>query len=248
MLHLFAWSGASRRGSTDLQDRGSETRVPPLRNRVWVQLSLALVGNLVVIIWLGTVHAASPFNVNSTSDEPDSNLGDGICLTASNKCTLRAAIQEANQVGIKAHPGTPTGPSSCSMPGPMSQPQQTINLPSGTYQLAGAEDEDDAATGDLDIKANLQINGADEKSTIIDANHKDRAFDICKGWTVQIIRVTIKNGQITKGGEGGGIQNRGQLTLDSVRLAITKAAATQRTRCISRPVEFIMTKARPSHS
>ena len=40
--------------------------------------------------------------VNSTGDDHDANKGDGVCATASGECTLRAAIQEANQ-----HPGTP---------------------------------------------------------------------------------------------------------------------------------------------
>jgi CSLREA domain-containing protein len=48
------------------------------------------------------VTAASPaatgatFTVDSTSDEWDQNVGNGICRTASNVCSLRAAIQEAN--------------------------------------------------------------------------------------------------------------------------------------------------------
>ncbi len=40
-------------------------------------------------------HAAT-FTVNSTGDEPDDIPGDGICHTALNTCTLRAAIQTAN--------------------------------------------------------------------------------------------------------------------------------------------------------
>lgn len=34
--------------------------------------------------------------VNSTGDRGDSNPGDGVCLTSSGKCSLRAAIEEAN--------------------------------------------------------------------------------------------------------------------------------------------------------
>jgi CSLREA domain-containing protein len=36
------------------------------------------------------------FTVNSTGDEPDANIGNRICQTAAGTCTLRAAIQEAN--------------------------------------------------------------------------------------------------------------------------------------------------------
>ena len=41
--------------------------------------------------------AAGPtFTVNSLGDEPDANVGNGVCATAGAKCTLRAALQEAN--------------------------------------------------------------------------------------------------------------------------------------------------------
>lgn len=35
------------------------------------------------------------FNVNSTLDEPDQTPNDGVCMSASGKCTLRAAVEEA---------------------------------------------------------------------------------------------------------------------------------------------------------
>jgi CSLREA domain-containing protein len=37
------------------------------------------------------------FVVNSTGDQTDSNIGNGVCRTAGGVCTLRAAIQEANR-------------------------------------------------------------------------------------------------------------------------------------------------------
>jgi len=39
---------------------------------------------------------ATTFNVTSTTDAGDANLGDGKCASAASVCTLRAAIQEAN--------------------------------------------------------------------------------------------------------------------------------------------------------
>jgi CSLREA domain-containing protein len=46
--------------------------------------------------------AANPIIVNSTVDSPDSNPGNQICADAANECTLRAAIQEANEEGSGA--------------------------------------------------------------------------------------------------------------------------------------------------
>ncbi len=40
--------------------------------------------------------AKGDFTVDSLGDEPDANPGNGACATADGKCTLRAAIQEAN--------------------------------------------------------------------------------------------------------------------------------------------------------
>jgi hypothetical protein len=44
------------------------------------------------------------FVVDDQSDAVDNNLGDGGCLTTNAKCTLRAAIQEAN-AQYAGHPG-----------------------------------------------------------------------------------------------------------------------------------------------
>jgi parallel beta-helix repeat protein len=40
--------------------------------------------------------AAAAFTVNNSGDLPDADTTDGQCLTASNNCTLRAALEEAN--------------------------------------------------------------------------------------------------------------------------------------------------------
>ncbi|MGC5328770.1 beta strand repeat-containing protein, partial [Brevibacillus sp. SYSU BS000544] len=88
-----------------------------------------------------TAHAAT-FLVDSIIDAGDAIPGDGICASNvpfSQKCTVRAAIMEANaSVG-----------------------SDTIIVPVGTYvlRLAG-QNEDDSATGDLDVLDELTIIGA----------------------------------------------------------------------------------------
>ncbi len=136
--------------------------------------------------------------MNATNDEVDANIGDGVCRTVSGTCTLRAAIQEANF------------PSSV----------KTILLPAATYVLTitGAN-EDAAATGDLDIAANLTIKGAGPATTIIDAaGLGDRVFQVVASTaSVHISGVTIQNGNLA-GGNGGGVANAGNLTLTDVAL------------------------------
>ncbi len=54
---------------------------------------------------MGVVPANLPvtgltFTVDTTADAGDDNVGDGICHTAADECTLRAAIQEANATAV----------------------------------------------------------------------------------------------------------------------------------------------------
>ena len=44
----------------------------------------------------GGLASAATFTVDSTGDESDADLADGICRTALGTCTLRAAIEQAN--------------------------------------------------------------------------------------------------------------------------------------------------------
>ena len=197
--------GASRCSSTELARGGGVTRLRSVCDRVEVQLFLALAAGLLIEPSSGGIAlAASPFTVDSTTDAIDDNIGDGVCATMTGTCTLRAAIQEANALG-----------------GGTTAPQQAINVPAGTYLLTIANPpnqvEDNAATGDLDIKANVTVSGVDASSTIIDADKKDRILDVFSGSTVAIVAITITNGHTTEASQhGAGIRNRGQLTLDSV--------------------------------
>jgi CSLREA domain-containing protein len=145
-----------------------------------------------------SAHAAS-FTVNSQTDAVDANPGDGFCATTSLpsegvRCTLRAAIQEAN-----AQSGA-----------------DTIQLPAGAFMLTIAgPDEDAALTGDLDVLGDLTLTGAGAASTVIDANQLDRSLDISSGVAVEVRGLTIRNGRALY---GGGIRSLGyQLALlDSV--------------------------------
>ncbi len=154
-----------------------------------------------VIICLGVPvpgHAAS-FDVDSTADTPDDNPGNGICADASDRCTLRAAIQEANALAGS----------------------DSIVLRAETYTLSGAAGDDLTLSGDLDITENVTITGTGTASTVIDGGGVDRIFDIdpsAAGIAVTISDLTIQNGNIP-GESGGGIRNSGTLTLDNTTLS-----------------------------
>jgi len=101
---------------------------------------------------------SADFDANVLSDSVDVAPSDGVCADASGACSLRAAVMEAN-----------------ALPG-----MDTISLSlSGTYQLsiAGIE-ENDAATGDLDIRDDLSIIGGGADVTVVDGGRIDRVFHI----------------------------------------------------------------------
>jgi hypothetical protein len=86
---------------------------------------------------LGAYEERIDVTVNSFSDFPDLNPGDGVCQANGNVCTLRALAMEASVSGGRWF----------------------VNVPTGTYTLNRAFDTaDDAVGGDLDIKRNSHDN------------------------------------------------------------------------------------------
>ena len=122
--------------------------------------------------------AGSTYVVNSTLDEPDADPSDGICATASNDCTLRAAIMQANFA---------TDPN-------------TITVPSGIYLLTRSGYDDTALVGDLDIIHELTIQGMGAGVTIVDGNSAvtgDRVFHVLdSAANVNLRSMTIRNGNV----------------------------------------------------
>lgn len=146
-----------------------------------------------------TVHADT-INVNTTVDELNSD-GD---------CSLREAVVAAN---------TDTAVDNCTA----GSGTDTIILPPGTYtlSLAGAG-EDAAQTGDLDLTADVTINGGGQNNSIIDGVNSDRVFDVPSGVQATISGVTVKNGNASS---GGGINVSGALTLSASRVTTNTATS-----------------------
>ena len=168
---------------------------------------------ITLILLLGSSWQAQAevFTVTTADDLVDANVGDGVCLTASNNCSLRAAIQESN-----AWPG-----------------RDTIELPVGLYKLTiddppspaqpgrGTVEDNTAANGDLDIRDHLSINGAGSDHVAIDGSAKTRVFDITQNVDVTIHGVTIRNGaDNSNDGAGGGGINIGNATVNQAVVTI----------------------------
>ena len=138
---------------------------------------------------------AATFVVNSTSDQTDAVPGNGVCSWMTGICTLRAAIQEANALAGA----------------------DVIQIPAGTFPLsiAGANEEN-AASGDLDIRDDVTLEGAGAGVTILDGGALDRVLHVqpmnAATLLVTVRDVTIRNGA-TADAPGAGIVHADEGTL-----------------------------------
>ncbi|MBA3417107.1 MAG: CSLREA domain-containing protein [Geodermatophilaceae bacterium] len=117
-------------------------------------ITTAALGGLAISLLTAPPAWADTFQVNTIADRVDANIGDGVCADARGRCSLRAAVQEAN-----SNPDA-----------------DTITLGAVRYRLtlAGAG-EDAAASGDLDVTSTITITGA---GSTVDATGNDRVFDV----------------------------------------------------------------------
>ncbi len=175
----------------------------PARTKYRITILLTLITFLCPTTPYSSLARAATFPVNSGYDRNDLDPGNDRCVAyivviipaVLTYCTLRAAVEEAN-----------------ALPG-----EDVIVLGSGTYRLTlSGQDEDAAATGDLDITESVQIIGAGSDKTIIDADGLDRVFDILGNDTRVILSdLTISHGNSS---QGSGIRNRSNLILNRVIL------------------------------
>lgn len=187
-------------------------------------IHLALVGIIGFLFLVPTypIHAQDPvpfpFFVNSPLDLPDF-VHNSVCSAGAvtgGPCTLRAAVDEANKC--------PDDAGAC-------EAGAIIHIPAGVYTLSlPGIDENQNATGDLDINSNegiqIIIEGDPLNSPIIDANGIDRVLHILfnsLNSNVTLRNLVIQGGHLeinTLAGQtyqvGGGIANSGNLTLENV--------------------------------
>lgn len=163
--------------------------------------------SFLLLVLLGVEAHAATFVVDrtKTADAVDAAAGDGRCATSQGVCTLRAAVQEANALA---------GP-------------DRIVLEPGRYLLTlQAANEDLSASGDLDVRDDVEILGAGPEATRIVQEASQRVLEVFAG-TVTVAGVRIQGG---RGQDGAGIRNRGAaLRLERARITGNVAGATNGT-------------------
>jgi len=160
--------------------------------------------------WAGPA-AAATFHVNETGDFIDTDLNDGLCKTALNTCSLRAAVMQANATAEA----------------------DTIVLQAGQIyplKLNTPGDEDAAAQDDLDISSKIFIDGNGGTIQVGPVGHPPtcnlngteelawefRVFHVLPAGELVLDSVTVRDGCADGSGaiaKGGGIFNGGKLTI-----------------------------------
>lgn len=195
-----------------------------MKNSSRCAVLLSLAAAVVPVVPTATAAAAVvTYRVNTTADTVDAAPGAGRCADAQGRCSLRAAMMEAER-----HPAQTT----------------RIVLPAGRYTLTrppvlGVGDL--SADGAFYNVGNTTVQGAGARVTIIDANHLDRAFFNLGGVSVLGMtpppqpHLTLEDLTITNGtmnattpqpavAGGGAIANSGWLTLRNVTLTGNRAS------------------------
>ncbi len=166
------------------------------------RIYLVWLGHLVLsLTTLGSNSAfATTLTVNSTADDFDQ--------PTNGNCTLREAILAANtNAAVDGCAAGQAGPT-----------VDVVAIPAGTFLLTvGPRGDDDAERGDLDLTDDVEIRGAGAHLTRIDAAGLDRLFHVAGGVIATITDLEARNGDAGSG-NGGGIENDGELTLTRVAL------------------------------
>jgi large repetitive protein len=143
--------------------------------------------------------ATYSFTVNSTADSHDADPGNGVCADSQGRCTLRAAIEEAD-----ADPAGST---------------IAISVPPGSYALT---------LGTLVESANtitITGTGTSPAATIVTGNNTFRVLRIASGVTSNLSGLTITGGNAGNSGYGGGVLTSGTTTISASVISDNKASA-----------------------
>lgn len=189
--------------------QGAALRWRPGRPRVRFACSA-----LTLLLALGGATAsarADTYTVDpGTADAADASPGAGGCDDGSGSCPLRAAVMEAN-----AHPGA-----------------DRISIPAGavTLTIPGTPgDDDETASGDLDLAEEVEISGAGAGATTVEQTAADRVFYVDQAvGPVTLAKLTIGGGEVTDE-SGGGILADGVSNLILRQVAVSGNRASSAT-------------------
>ncbi len=153
-----------------------------------------------IVLPTSNASAAGSYVVDTEDDAVDAVPGDGVCADSIGRCTLRAAVQEAN---------ASTGSTTITFDASVTKPMLTL--------AGGSDDDGRDDVGDLDVLAGTtialvgnQVNP--NQFTTIGANALgDRHFEVRSGAQLDLVDVSLYDGHSS--GDGGSILTSGSVSI-----------------------------------
>lgn len=174
---------------------------------------LGLLSGAMLAVMSGSVSALE-LTVDTTIDGYDFTPGDGICSDNWGRCSLRAAVMEANASTV--------------------DPVDHIYLPAGTYEISRRGQDDTGKDGDMDVfgGGSIVISGLAPREMVVVEGMwylNNRLFDVNHDGHLTLNSLTLTGGygyanwsvapypEVFKDDvHGGAVRNFGQLIMDDV--------------------------------
>jgi CSLREA domain-containing protein len=147
------------------------------------------------------VGATVRFTVTTTADTHDARPGDGRCADSAGRCSLRAAVEEADASPARSN--------------------VLISVPAGRYLLTLGT----LAAGAPAAPVRIVIEGAGPDRTVIGAGHAFRVMSVTAAATVVLHGLAITGGNAGPDAYGGGVLSSGALTVADALVAGNRAGA-----------------------
>jgi trimeric autotransporter adhesin len=159
-----------------LAGRASKALSRPAFATATLALSLATAILLAALTSAGPARAATTFTVSNTGDQGDANFSDGRCdtepFTSGNQCTLRAAIEQANETPGADSIHFDVGGSGVNTISPASElPQITEAVTIDGYTQPGAKNNTKTSGTDAVLKVELNGTNVDRRGLEIGASN-----------------------------------------------------------------------------
>ncbi|MCC7440973.1 MAG: putative Ig domain-containing protein [Bdellovibrionales bacterium] len=166
---------------------GTATLLTPEQDYV-----LSLKGGSTTVSFPFTLRADVGYAVDTLADEGDSTVNDGFCLTASSRCSLRAALEESDANAAA----------------------RVILVPNGEYLLG-------ASPITLGTPASeIEVIGESEKGVVVNRAALNRHFILSGGSSWRLFRLTLIGGfGLSSGGSISLLSNNSTLTIEECTLA-----------------------------
>src|SRR5262249_18011903 len=151
--------------------------------RTFRPVILGIAAAILIALATAQAAAATTIAVNTTADAVSATDG---------KCSLREAVSAA-------FTKVPSGPGAGECAAGTGTLADIVRLGPGRFTLTGAALDNNNASGDIDVRSPLTIQGAGAGMTTIDGGGVDRVIDVPMPTVVTLSSLTITGGHTVNG-------------------------------------------------